>query len=54
MRKKFGKFLSKKSGYWYWQDNDSRKSGKLKQGTLGTKNEVEADRLLHAKNEAHL
>ncbi len=54
MRKKFGKFLSKKSGYWYWQDNDSRKSGELRQGTLGTKNEVEADRLLHAKNEAHL
>lgn len=53
MRKRFGKFLSKKSGYWYWQDNDSRKSGKLLQGTLGTKDEVEAERLLHARNEAH-
>jgi hypothetical protein len=35
-------------GVFYWQDNDSKK-----QRSLGTKNRREAERLLHAKNEAH-
>lgn len=54
MRAKFGKFKSGKSGYWYWQDNEARKGGKARQGTLGTKDEGEADRLLHAMNESHV
>ena len=46
MRRKFGKFFSKKSGSWYWQDNHSRKTSKLGQGTLGTRDQVEAERVL--------
>lgn len=50
---RFGKFKSKKSGYWYWQDNGSRRVGRLRQGTLGTKDEREAELLIHGMNQAH-
>ncbi|MGV3775036.1 MAG: tyrosine-type recombinase/integrase [Verrucomicrobiales bacterium] len=54
MRAKFGMYRSAKSGYWYWQDNESRKLGQVVQGTLGTKDKAEATRLLHAKNESQV
>lgn len=38
----------RRNGTFYWQGNESSR-----QGSLRTKNESEADRLLHAKNEAH-
>lgn len=38
------------SGTYYWQDNESS----CRQGSLGTKNRVEAEKLLHAKNETQL
>jgi len=41
-------FRSSKSGYYYWQDNDTGK-----QATLGTTDKREAQRLLHAKNESY-
>ncbi len=40
-------FRSSKSGDYYWQDNDTGK-----QGTLGIADKHEAQRVLHAKNEA--
>jgi len=48
VKAKFRMFRSSKSGYYYWQDNDSGK-----QGTLGTPDKSEAQRLVHAKNESY-
>ncbi len=47
MKNKYRMFRSGKSGYYYWQDNDTGK-----QGTLGTPDDREAQRLLNAKNES--
>ena len=47
VKNKYRMFRSSKSGYNYWQDNDTGK-----QGTLGTADKHEALRMLHAKNEA--
>ena len=47
MKLKFRMYRSSKSGYYYWQDNDTGK-----QGTLGTADKREAQRLFNAKNEA--
>lgn len=49
---RFDKFFSKKTGYWYWQDNASRRASRLRRGSLGTKDETEADRLVRNLNEA--
>jgi integrase len=48
VKTKFRMFRSGKSGYYYWQDNDTGK-----QATLGTSDKREAQRLLHAKNESY-
>jgi hypothetical protein len=48
VKTKFLMFRSSKSGYYYWQDNDTGK-----QATLGTTDKREAQRLLHAKNESY-
>jgi len=48
VKTKYRMFRSSKSGYYYWQDNDTGK-----QGTLGTPDKKEAQRLLNAKNEAY-
>ena len=47
MKNKYRMFRSGKSGYFYWQDNDTGK-----QGTFGTFDKGEAKRLLNAKNES--
>ena len=47
MKNRFTKFL-RGNGTWYWQDSTTRK-----QGSLGTKDEAEADKLLGAKNESY-
>ena len=47
VKAKYRMFRSGKSGYYYWQDNDTGK-----QGTLGTPDKKAAQRLLYAKNEA--
>jgi hypothetical protein len=41
-------YRSSKSGYYYWQDNDTGK-----QAMLGTSDKREAQPLLHAKNESY-
>ena len=48
MKNKYRMFRSGKSGYYYWQDNDSGK-----QGTLGTSDKGEAQRLVNARNESY-
>ncbi|HEV7924104.1 MAG TPA: tyrosine-type recombinase/integrase [Verrucomicrobiae bacterium] len=48
VKAKFRMYRSSKSGYYYWQDNDTGK-----QGTLGTSDKRQAQRLLHAKNESY-
>ena len=47
MKNKYRMFRSGKSGYYYWQDNDTGK-----QGTLGTLDKGEAQRLVNARNES--
>ena len=47
VKNKYRMFRSGKSGYYYWQDNDTGK-----QGTLSTSDNREAQRLLNAKNES--
>lgn len=47
VKTKFRMFRSGKSGYYYWQENDT-----TKQGTLGTSDKREAQRLINAKNES--
>jgi len=47
VKNKYRMFRSGKSGYYYWQDNDTGK-----QGTLGTSDNREAQRLLSARNES--
>jgi integrase len=47
VKSKYRMFRSGKSGYYYWQDNDTGK-----QGTLGTSDKGEAERILNAKNES--
>jgi hypothetical protein len=47
---RFGKYISKKTGYWFWQDETLRNG--RRRGALGTKNEAEADRLVRDLNEA--
>lgn len=47
MKNKYRMFRSGKSGYYYWQDNDTGK-----QGTLGTPDKGEAQRLVNARNES--
>ena len=47
VKAKYRMFRSGKSGYYYWQDNDTGQ-----QGTLGTPDKKAAQRLLYAKNEA--
>jgi hypothetical protein len=47
VKNKYRMFRSGKSGYFYWQDNDTGK-----QGTFGTFDKGEAKRLLNAKNES--
>lgn len=40
--------FQRRGGVYYWQDNQTQK-----QGSLGTKDEHTAAKLLHAKNESH-
>ncbi len=47
MQQKY-RLYRRRNGKFYWQENDSQK-----QGTLGTSDRREAERLLSAKNEAH-
>jgi integrase len=47
VKTKFRMFRSGKSGYYYWHDNATGK-----QGTLGTPDKRQAQRLLNAKNES--
>src|ERR1035437_99094 len=47
MKLKYRMYRSSKSGYYYWQDNDTGK-----QRTLCTSDNQEAQRLLNAKNES--
>lgn len=42
-----------RSGYWYWQDNEVRRAGRKRRGTLGTKEEGEAERLVAGMNQAY-
>jgi len=48
MKLKYRMYRSSKSGYFYWQDNDTGR-----QGTLATADKREAQRLLNAKNESY-
>jgi len=48
MKLKYRMYRSSKSGYFYWQDNETGK-----QGTLATADKGEAQRLLNAKNESY-
>jgi hypothetical protein len=47
VKNKHRMFRSGKSGYYYWLDNDTGK-----QGTLGTLDKGEAQRLVNARNES--
>ena len=47
MKSRFRMF-QRQGGVYYWQDNETRQ-----QGSLGTKDKHSAQKLLHAKNEAH-
>jgi integrase len=47
VKNKYRMFRSGKSGYYYWQDNDTGK-----QGTLSTPDKGEAQRLVNARNES--
>src|ERR1700677_3307398 len=46
MKQRFRMF-QRRGGVFYWQDNETRQ-----QGSLGTKDEYAARKLLHAKNES--
>src|SRR5690242_9503618 len=48
MKLKYRMYRSSKSGYFYWQDNETGK-----QGTLATADKSEAQRLLNARNESY-
>jgi hypothetical protein len=42
------RMFQRQGGVFYWQDNETKQ-----QGSLGTKDKHSAQKLLHAKNEAH-